>query len=289
MSGSFKEFIYLDRHRIDSIIAQLNSGMVESIISQKSKKVTGNSEVSSSITEILLKWKLGLSGELAKNTTENKIFHDYSFEVAKKSLKNLVELDTENDKICMNQVEVGTFVIVSGYSNILDYSELRSLAANGDKIESLFQTGSTKRRNRVKDSVFTQLATFMENVMPDLIVYKMQFVDETGMERSFIGNLKREYLRENMSDILFKYGNYLDYDWKMFCQISRIPSKDALDNAKRIIDERNKHKLSPFSKMSSVNTIIDELVEVTNSFKELVATVCYPNVAVTPIAIYREF
>lgn len=290
LSEVYRDFLYLDQNRVDSIIAQLNRGYIKEMMEGKANEANINTKMAKWLEIIGFPFKLEGGYKHTSNKSVNKVFHDYSYDYA-------LDLLEDNDKLIQvsdlfeedNYVCEGCFILVSGEAKLLDYAELKNLSQRGDEIDLMFKTGQIRKPSSKyrRTSVFNQIHLLTDVFYPDLLQIKMTvYHDEKSIE--LIGSLNRSYLRENMKETLFKYGSKLNQNWKMLCQITKIPTKEELRNLIKALDEREKHRIKPTTNITSINNLMDDLVEVINSLQELMATVTYPNISVSPIAIYRE-
>ncbi len=98
---------------------------------------------------------------------------------------------------------------------------------------------------------------------------------------SFIGPLAREHLREDIKDLIYKYGSQPEGEWTMLAEISRVPlPSDPLEELPvgAMVPEED----------SSVSNQFDQIITIFNMFQEFVGSAAYPDFAVSPVAVYRE-
>jgi hypothetical protein len=101
----------------------------------------------------------------------------------------------------------------------------------------------------------------------------------------FVGTLARKFLREDTRDFIFKYGGSPQSGWSMLAQIAQVT--EPADKLAAFTEFGT--KLQATQKAFTTTTdAVNPIVELLNLFQEAMASVSYPAIAVTPIAIYRE-
>ena len=119
---------------------------------------------------------------------------------------------------------------------------------------------------------------FLDNVV------QVALVNDQGVK--FVGVLNRTQLREDLRSLIFKYGSKPQGTWAMLAQVTRIPqpgpSLKEPGQWDQLFDK------SSFDELSSVHTAFELMLSMVNSLQEFVGSVVYPDVAVSPIAVYRE-
>lgn len=96
----------------------------------------------------------------------------------------------------------------------------------------------------------------------------------------FIGPLTRNHLRENIRDLIYKHGSKPKGDWVMLAEISRIPSPGQT--------EESMDDLGEASDGGPVSGNLDAIIRALNAFQDFLGSASYPDVVVSPIAVYRE-
>jgi hypothetical protein len=104
----------------------------------------------------------------------------------------------------------------------------------------------------------------------------------------FMGLLDRQHLREDIRSLIFKYGARPQGDWTMLAQVCSIPGRKET-----FVDEETAHISEALEELLLDNRknwseFITDLLERLNEFQEQMGTVVFPNISVSPIAIYRE-
>lgn len=281
----FRDFIYLDTERIQSIISQLQEGLLTQIMSGKTSELSGTAKLGF-LQQIM---NLDFGGKRANTLNQNKILHDYSFNIALESLSenNLVleVSDFDRDKF---PVPESAFILVKGSAKILDYQTIMHIAENVKKIDKMFNSKPQGNREQIRQNntsnknVFNEMKDFVETFIGEAVHVSIT----NNEDLSFIGNLDREYLREDIRNLIFKYGSKPQGDWMMLAQVSRIPEQSTLfEQADSFSDLFQ--GITP-NQIRAVSDVFNILIDVLNNLQEMMSSVTYPNISVTPIAIYRE-
>jgi hypothetical protein len=260
-----RDFIYLDVERMKSIIAQIDEGIVESSTKEKNihKAVSGKGQGSGGISG-LAKLKGEIGGEIfwENKETETKTLHDYMYNVLEKVLKDqeLIYIISEDDVKIKKAWKGGTFskeisdnsfVLIKGKVMIDDYNQFGMIANNASELGELFGEGQDPFFNDEKmDGILTLIKVFYQN---ELFVKVLPFSDNPYLR--FIGNLKRESLRDSIESITFKYSTNPVSDWYFFGQISSIFPKDY--NPQKSIMETKYGKI--IQEAGNINTILNNL------------------------------
>lgn len=295
-----RDFIYLDVERLKSIIAQLEGGVINA--QQDSRRECD--ETSTSLDGGLLGIIRGVVGGnylLENQETTTKTLHDDIYNKVEQVLINtdcLVQIpedypvDTDGSSV-RDALSDNWFVLINGKVNINDYNRMRNLIANFNDLATYIARSSVSAvaaevpkkqkeqliKNAIKeyvqdDDTIKGLTSFFDIFYKDRIVVKI-LPYEHNTEIRFTGNINSDYLREDIASIIYKYGTAPVANWQIFAQIASIPPADR-SNISPAIHE---------------NTIEAGLHTVFNAFREievLAQSVVYPEIAITPIAIYRE-
>lgn len=296
----YRDFVYLDTGRIQSIIAQLEKGVLDKVLEGKSKELQGKAIAAAGILASFL--PIGLEGSVTKRSDyqASKVIHDYAFNLALESLQKnemCIDIVGEWDRNALPLPDTA-FILVRGSVSILDYELIKSLAENETMLSMLFagsqqslsktkprQGGKRKPQQHKKSSevdAIQQLSTLVDAMMGDTVQVRLNYSDNI----SFAGPLSREYLREGTRDLIFKYGGKPQPGWAMLAQISQVTEPSNKINA--ITEMTKSFSNIGNNSFGSLTDILSPLVEILNTLQEAIASVSYPTIAVTPIALYRE-
>lgn len=289
----YRDFVYMDTGRIQSIIAQLQQGVLEKVMEGKTSELQGKAGIAAGVLASFLPVELGGSFSQKRDVQSSKVLHDYAFNIALDSLN-------END-LCLEVEEWGrediplpdtAFVLARGSMSILDYALLKNLAENERSLDKLFKTpqkppqqsGQKKSQRRSsKPGTIQQMWTLVDAFMGDSLQVRLKCPGDI----IFAGTLSREFLRENTRDLIFKYGGKPQVSWSMLAQICQVTEpSNKLGALTQLMQDFP--GVPGQAGIGTTTDVINPIVELLNAFQEAMASVSYPAIAVTPIALYRE-
>ncbi len=118
----YRDFIYLDTDRVQSIIAQLQEGLLDQVIEGKNEEVSAGTRVTANLLSLLIPFSASASAGY-KNATDlrqNKVLHDYAFNVALDSLRDQGFLLEDS----FGSIPEMGFVLVEGLVRIFGYETI---------------------------------------------------------------------------------------------------------------------------------------------------------------------
>lgn len=275
----YRDIIYFNADKIQSILAQLNKGVVESLVEtkQRSHEVEGTAKTSKVLE--LFGFPFSAEGNYRYNNTkglqEEKILHDFALTELLKILpcKDVSKLDRSqlgrNDRV---------FVKASGKLSIYDYRDLKDTLEKVAAVEKLINSGE-QSRNDIAD-----FAEFIGSVYSDLITIEIR----NQKEINFIGAVNSDFLRETMRNMIYKYGSKPLGDWEMICQITRMPKNRSGNLEEMFKDFGESIDTEKLGKEKSFERVLNEILKEFSKINDMFASVSYPNIAVEPIAVYQE-
>lgn len=266
----------MDVDRIQSIIAQLREGLLNEVMEGKTEQTTGRAEMAVKLLTMLLPVSASGSVEHGRGTSisQSKVLHDYAFETARRSLEDEGFL-LEADDFDREAVPKTGFLLVKGSARVTDYRTLEKIATNFEKVDKVFSSKKGKEPGIGK--AMKEIATVVDTFFKDSI--RVKITNMQGCE--FVGPLAREHLREDIRDLIYKYSSAPTGEWVMLADIGRVPSPE--DSEEEAIMERLEEVGG-----GSVSSQMGKAIGMLNGFQELFGSVSYPEVAVSPIAVYRE-
>jgi hypothetical protein len=277
----YRDFIYLDINRVQSIIAQLREGLLNEVMEGKMQETRGKAQMAVNLLAMLLPVSASGSVEHGRGTSisESKVLHDYAFKVARDTLEEKGLL-VERDDLDRDEVPESGFVLIRGAAQIRDYETFRKIAENYDEIDEALnppQSAAEKKKRKKDNRWAAESGAVIDTFYQDAIRVKIT----NQQDCNFIGPLSREHLREDIRALIYKYGSQPEDEWTMLAQVSRIPRPDHSPE-----DALNAAMAAEGSVSASEQ--FDQILDVFNGFQELIGSVSYPNIAVSPIAVYRE-
>jgi hypothetical protein len=134
-----------------------------------------------------------------------------------------------------------------------DYNQFALIAKNFSKLDELFGgTQSSDFNAEIMENILTLIKVFYQN---ELFIKVLPYSDNPYLR--FIGNLNRDFLRDSIESITFKYSTNPVSDWYFFGQISSIFPKDY--NPQKSIMETKYGKI--IQEAGNINTILNKLTE----------------------------
>lgn len=277
----YRDIIYFDTDKVQSILSQLNKGLLTSVVESNESGHTGEGSLKSGkVMELLLQLPITAEGSYKytrnKGLQEEKALHDFA-------LSELINSLTLNDVSSLDRKAFSTrkgrlFVKVKGSFALYDYEDLARTIERFDIISSLFNS------EVVSDETMKQFSEFIKAAYEGLTVLEIT----NKKEIKFVGAINTSYLRETMRNLLFKYGGKPKGDWEMICQVTNVPrnSSESLEtsfkNFGKDIDG------SSLGKQKSMNAFMNDIVMEFSKINDMFSSVSYPNISVEPIAVYKE-
>ncbi len=307
---TIRDFIYLDTERLKSMLSQVDEGLLESTAKARTSEKGASTEGKGSLFG-LLEAKGELSYLLQNQETETRALHDNIYNIVEDTLKRddaliLIPGDTEDRDTCISsrkQLELvateTSFVLATGLVNINDYNYLLRFLRGYEKLEKAIgaaatpsqaagssrsqqqgKSGAANQKNpSTSNSIKTVVLPIIEHFYqrdtssPSRITFKIM-PNESQPDFRLVGDLQPEFLRENIDSIIYKYGSAPATPWHMFAQIAAIPSQ-------------HQSGVNMQGTGSEVEMALHKGFDALRGFERSGISVSYPEVAVTPIAIYR--
>lgn len=270
----YRDFVYLDMNRVQSIIAQLEQGLLSQVMEGETEDIKGRAQIIVNLLAMLLPVKASGSVEYGTGASisESKVLHDYAFEAARLSLED--EGLLFEDVLDRDEVPERGFVLVRGSARISDYRTLEKIAVNFDKVDKVL----TSKKEPGIGKTMKEMATVIDTFFKDAI--RVKITNTRGS--AFVGPLDREHLREDIRDLIYKYGSAPEGEWVMLAAVSRVPRPG--DSGEEAILSR----LEEVQGTDPVSSQMGNALSMLNAFQELFGSVSYPDIAVSPVAVYRE-
>lgn len=240
---NIKEFIYLDTEKIKSILSQLEKGLPVST-NEKTKIDSGIGATAGAGFLNWLKAEANANILSSNQNDETKILHDYMYNYIEQQLKDnkkLLEIHspTKQDNELPKELNENSFILLKCKIKINDYNQILSILNSMNDLNIALQVLSIKQ-STIKNGFWESEKKNLENsnqLLPEDFVKSAKLIIEHFYKNkliitcmpyeknsflSFNGPLKREYLRDNIEDILYKYGRSPSVTWYVFGKISSI-------------------------------------------------------------------
>ena len=348
---NIREFIYLDVERMKSILSQIEKGLLLEVTEEKGKEMGFEGGISSgSILETFVNAQGMGKYLISNNETETRTLHDYMYNIIEEELlaeNYLIEIPDDNqvNKRVTNwpkEVKDNSFVFIKSKIKIEDYSILSSILENMNDLsvalsvinlvsKSGFYNGEEQWNRTEKNLEETNLLLDKSYIKSMSLILRQFYKDKLiltcmpykkNSNLTFVANLNRNNLRENIEDIIFKYGSLPLSDWFIFGRVSTILPKEY-DSTKITNDPVYKRIKNNWSEINSIINSVEnfknlntdnqrkwkslglneedfEILKLKNlelSFENIFNSinqlsyetgVKYPSIVFTPIAIYRK-
>lgn len=297
-----RDFIYIDIDRVKSIISQLEEGLID-----QTQILSGNSEGSA------LRGEGGLSGffkaaansefKFHRQLSETKSLHDYIYNKVESLLlneKQLLEIPNEKSVTYSSDMRetIGnsSFILTRGKVTINDFRQLKMFLENFDDFAKFIAKccvstqikNSTKSEQKIACDKMT--SDFKKSLDKDFRNGLVQLIDMFYQNRiiikvipykeypdfRFVGNIDKAYLRDDIESIIYKYGTAPVSDWIIFGQVASVT---PLNRPNEIFNMTGNQIENAFQQMFDAYRKIENMAQ----------SVTYPEIAITPIAIYREW
>lgn len=295
-----RDFIYIDIDRVKSIISQLEEGLID-----QTQIFSGSSGGSTLCGEgglfSFLKAGADLNLNFHRQLSETKYLHDYIYNKVEKLLLNESQLlRIPNEEICVcsedlrNSLTDNSFILIKGKIAINDFSQLRKLVDNFEELSKFVARCDIANRTELSkaqaklaydDLVNKSLRNFDKDTRKGLtLVIDMFYQDRIVIkifpfreypDFRFVGNLNKIYLRDDIESIIYKYGTAPVSDWTIFGQIASIPPENISNEMLNMTGNQ-------------IENALKRLFDANRNLEKMAQSVTYPEIAITPIAIYRE-
>lgn len=302
MSLKIRDFIYLDIERLKSIIAQIEQGLINISTKLKSNNKEVMAKAGGSLFG-LLEAAGGAKYVWQNQATETKTLHDNIYNKVENALTSNdllitipgnIQMESIIDSGFESMVSNTSFILAKGKVIINDFIRMRlmlekfndlgkfiaqcgvsSLPINTPKHLKNQALKKARDKMTLDKSMIEGFKLFFDLFYKDRFVIKMLPFEDYPDFR-LVGNLKADFLRENISSIIYKYGTAPVSEWTIFAQVASIPPKG----------------MSKIENKIGGADIGVALQQMFNAFREVEllaqSSVVYPEIAITPIAIYRE-
>lgn len=297
-----RDFIYVDIERVKSIISQFEEGIVS-----ETNILSGNSGGSALCGEGglagILKGGVNSEFKFHQQLSETKSLHDYIYNKVESLLLNenqLLEIPNKKSVIYSSDLRdsIGntSFILAKGKVVINDFSQLSKLLDNYEELSKFIArcTISSKKESLTQaqaklacDNLVNELTKSFDKEMrkgmthfinmfyQDRVVIKIIPYREYPDFR-FVGNVNKIYLRDDIESIIYKYGTAPVSDWTIFGQIASVPSENGSNQMFNMTGNQ-------------IENAFQQMFDAYRKIENMAQSVTYPEIAVTPIAIYREW
>jgi len=296
-----RDFVYLDIERVKSIIAQVEAGYVDTAARSRSQTAGLTGAVEGGLLTIL---KGTAEAQSLKTTeeSETRSLHDYIYNRVEKALVDhglLREIPNDmlgrSERALHDQLRDTDFILARGMVHLNDYARARELLQHYNELGAFIarasvesaEAPSTKAKRELLKAKLTRMnldkqylkgmQLWFDVFYGARLVVKMMALPGQPNAR-LVGSLLSEYLRDARDAIVFKYTSRPTSEWTMLAQVAAVPPPVDIDAAGDGGDDS----------AEGIDHALSELFEAVSGLEIMAHAVKYPEVSVTPIALYRE-
>lgn len=246
-----KKFIYLDQDSVNSYLAQIKKGLLVNCSNEKQfSEITSDSENLNK----LISGKIGikifganifefnpdLNGEIKDNTNsttldeniknrvEEKVLHDYSFEIVEKFLG-------DKELIKTNNFDTGDIIIEENEITMIDFEYFKNIFANDGIIENFKKIYPMLFNDKNQLNSYYGLIEIIQKFIP----YK-----RFGICGNYLILFDDKNFRDNPDIIAFKYGGKMKF----------------MGNVTNVIGESNNQDNSNLNNFKNLYNVINEVI-----------------------------
>jgi hypothetical protein len=302
-----RDFIYMDVDRVRSVYSQVEEGLLETRSAElgKDREVSGGAGVklpwfASGEAKASLLWR--------DTTTETTSLHDHMFNFLEDRLLesgDLLDLEANypdgtwlRDDFA-ETVSPTAFVRIHGPVRINDYSNMSALLAEMPRLTKALAEvvvpidgmDPDKRKKAISAMVadmgmppkswIDQLLFLLKELFGDTVVMKCRPFGDCA----FIAKVNPVWLRDDIRSLLFRFGALPSDPWTIVGQIARVARVDD-----STADDSNASGDNIEASNEVGETRPEDAFEgafnAVNGLQEF-ASLSYPDVAITPFAVYR--
>ncbi len=296
-----RDFIYMDVERLKSIIAQVEEGFSDTATTTKAETQETGFGLESGLFGFL-KGDIDSKFLWEDQQSETRSLHDYIYNKVESALLEhelLLRIpgDVTDHHVATDSVPSiiasTSFILARGRVGINDYPRMRAMLSNFNDLGKFFTRASLlslaahvsnqekqriakqSKENRSMDRELLKGFELLFDVLyPNRTIVKLTaFPDHADFR--LVGNLKPEHLRDDVDSIIFKYGTAPEADWAIFGQVASIPSESPVPEP------------DP-TRGSELDMAFHGMFSALREIERMAQSVVFPEIAITPIAIYRE-
>jgi hypothetical protein len=263
----FNDLIYLDVSLAESIVAQLDEGLVRTYIDESERASGAGVEGRATLLSVL-----GVSGNIRSDARglerDEWILHDYVLQKTLDLLReeNLITDITNSDRRLLESNRP-SFVTLKGSFDLYDssmfsaFSDLAKIMPKmlkydlnaqkqqpdetaqekpkgfWDTIRHSIETSANKVPQDLQ--IFVDMAEFVNVLFPDLV--RASF---SSRNMHAVGIVKKQFLREDTRSLIYKYGLPAKKDWRVLALVTSVPDEEnERDIQNKSMHWQRRHKL----------------------------------------------
>jgi hypothetical protein len=295
-----RDFIYMDAEKLKSIVAQIDEGLVD-----QQKESQANSKETSVGAKIGIAIGLDAGKKFMQETqnSQTKSLHDYIYNKVEDALieneilmelpismmgeEEAIKSEISRDEV-LKKINESSFVLITGKVVMNYYPLLYEMVDKViDSVKKLSDTEAKKGKEHSRENGVLQVQQIKDEkkVKAVLSVLKLFYGDRIILKIvpeycsehvRFVGILRTDCLRYDLSDISYKFGTAPDTNWNVLAQICTITKKGQSISRIRT------------TASNEIEKAIEPAFQAIREAEQLMGlSVNYPEISITPIAIYR--
>lgn len=291
------EYIYVDIERVRSYFAQMSEGLPIEKVTQEEDEFGARGSARANLA--VFGGEAEGSILYRRSSSETTSFHDHLVKIFLQRLRDenlLHDIDTENTAWSADFFRDGMFILVSGVIKAQDYNYLASRLENFPKLIKQINTLSQEPKakparnngninkivNPFTSNWLKNLVDFMNQNTKDILHIKV-YPYNRGPGEYFISTAESEHFRITPSSLARMYGTQIDANWSCLLQINQNNNVEKNNSS----EKSHAQVSTPVqgNKLEAAFTTIDEALK---KIDFVLQEVKFPNIAATPIVIYRE-
>ncbi|NOQ22245.1 MAG: hypothetical protein GQ565_06310 [Candidatus Aegiribacteria sp.] len=300
MTIRVRDFIYLDMERVRSIVAQLEEGLIESYTKTTGEGTEGTGGVEGGLLGIV-KLAGGVKFLLERRETETKTLHDHVYNKVEEALLSQgtviripgdISAPAVADGTYVDSIDETSFVLASGRVAINDFANMRTYLDSFNKMAAFIaycsgvsgkddesvqdrnkRTKQLEQGMKLDKKLIDGFKLTFDLFYGERVAIKLTPYDEYPDFR-LVGDLNEIFLRDKLSSITYKYGSSPVSEWTILGQVASIPPETPPEIPKA-------------TRGSAIPLALEGVFDAYRGLEQMAQSVVYPEIAITPIAIYR--
>lgn len=240
-----RDFIYMDKDRLNSLYSQVFKGVIEAVVESYSDELKNNSEVKRNFIG------QSIESQVAEASTkiESKILYDHMYNSLENKLNDIIFNVNKKNNISLNELTNKTIIKVTGKAVIQDYkrlelylekiNELGKIVAYSDYMAlSKTQQKATNVNRLAKEAGLEQDKTLLNNLKFITDFFNKDEFDvliSSNNSRNILyqGIINKDYLRISPGMLRLLYGDEPSMEWSMVGQITQVPQINNGNNVEK--------------------------------------------------------
>ena len=294
MSKKIRDFIYVDKDRLNSLYSQVYEGVIEAVIESYNSELANSKESKSAIKGQTLETQVA---ELSSKT-ENKILYDHMYNALEDKLADIIFDVNAHECVKTENLKDKTIIKVSGKASIQDYNLLKLYMEKFNDLGKIIAYSnytslpqSTQKTTNVNE-LAKKLGLVQDKTMLANIKTITEFFNDDGFDIMisssnspdilYRGIIDKDYLRISPQLLRTLYGDEPPMDFTLVGQVTYYPQDTVITGDEEPTEETQ----------SETSSISDAYNNMFKSYKA-VEKIFFEGkqkqrIHIAPIAVYIE-